>query len=155
MITINSLLKRNLLRFIESNYFRLLCLWLFCLFLDLLWITTHSSPPKWDQGYHLSQLYTFADTLKIIDLFNHNWWHNIWAISDNYRGPLTYILSSPFILIFGKSYSTAILSNSLFNLVLILSTFHLGKLIKDSETGLWAALICASSPAFLHQRTDY
>ncbi len=141
--------------FFKKDLIIILSIWLFSFILDFIWISFHKSPPEWDQGFHLSGLFSMAGILKSFDVLNNAWWTDIWSVSNSYRGPFTYIISSIFINIFGWNYNNAILSNSIFNFILLFSVFSLGKAYKNSQTGIWAALICACSPALIHQRTDY
>ena len=60
--------------------------------------------PGWDQGYHLTNLFSTYNLFENINLSSFDWWNNFWRISDTYRGPLTYIISSFFLFIFGKNY---------------------------------------------------
>ena len=53
--------------------------------------------PGWDQGYHLNKLFSTYNIFANIKISSFDWWNNLWRISDTYRGPFTYIISS-FIL---------------------------------------------------------
>ncbi|MBO8228653.1 phospholipid carrier-dependent glycosyltransferase [Prochlorococcus marinus XMU1414] len=76
-------------------------------------------------------------------------------VTDSYRGPLTYFLSALFLKLFNNTYKFAYLSNQIFNTICIISIFHLGKLLKNKSTGIWAALLFTFSSLILSQRTDY
>ena len=54
-----------------------------------------------------------------------------------------------------NSYKVAYISNHIFNTICIISIFELGKLIKDSKTGFWAATFFTFSPFIIKERTDY
>tara|TARA_Y100001968_G_scaffold217938_1_gene200563 strand:- start:41152 stop:43572 length:2421 start_codon:yes stop_codon:yes gene_type:complete len=133
----------------------LLFIWLTCLLIDFYWLAHNESPPAWDQGHHLSNAYAFSNLFESIQLFNSEWWNDLWDITTSYRGPITYIASTPFLKLFGMSFKSAIISNQLFNAILLVSTYNLGKIIYNRESGLWASFFCAISPTFLNQRTDY
>ena len=139
----------------NRDYLILFLIYIISLFLDLIWIHFHELPPAWDQGSHLSTAFQISHLFDSFDIFNSNWWTFLWSKTPTYRGPLTYLLSVPFFKIFGESYKIAIISNQLFNLILIISSYFLGRIIYSRNSGLWASLFCASSPIFLSQRTDY
>lgn len=111
--------------------------------------------PAWDQGYHLSNAYKYSILLENINLFNKDWINQFWTITDSYRGPLTYFVSGLFMRIFGMSFKNAILSNHIFNLILIFTIYLQGKRIKNSNLGLISATIFVLSPVIINLRTDY
>ena len=99
--------------------FILFTLWIFSLILDATWIFFHDLPPSWDQAYHLSKLYEMSHALNGFNIFAISWWHKVFTVTDSYRGPLTYLISSPIFLALGSTYKSAILSNSIFNAILL------------------------------------
>lgn len=133
----------------------LLALWLICLLLDGLWIHQHQAPPAWDQGDHLSRALAVWEVLRQPTPWSGGWWHNLWAEAPSYRGPLTYVLSAPFLQLLGPSFSSAMASGAVFNGILLLSSYGLGRQLHSRRAGLWAALFIATAPALLNQRTDY
>ncbi|WP_036896294.1 tetratricopeptide repeat protein [Prochlorococcus marinus] len=145
----------NRIKIFKSDYLILFSLWVLGLIMDSIWISNHNIPPAWDQSFHLTNLYKMSYILREFQLFSFNWWYQILSVTDNYRGPLTYLISSPFFLTFGSTYKAAILSNCLFNAILLFSTYYLGRIIYSREAGLWSAFICSFSPALVVQRTDF
>jgi 4-amino-4-deoxy-L-arabinose transferase-like glycosyltransferase len=133
----------------------LLALWLSGVLLDGLWLSQHQLPPAWDQGDHLSRAFGFWQVLQHLQPWAASWWQELWAQAPSYRGPLTYLVSAPLFALLGASYSTAILSNSLFQGLLLLSLYGQGRLLGRPAAGLWAGLLSALAPALLNQRTDY
>ena len=133
----------------------LLVLWLAGFLLDLAWIRQHQMPPAWDQGDHLSRALGFWQVLQTFQPFNSAWWHQLWAQAPSYRGPLTYLVTAPLFSVLGPSYGAAILSNSLFQGVLLLSLYGQGRLAGNRAAGLWGAALASMAPALLNQRTDY
>ena len=130
-------------------------IWLVGVLLDLAWVKQHQLPPAWDQGDHLSRALGFWQVLQHLAPFNAGWWHELWAQAPSYRGPLTYLVTAPLFSVLGPSYGTAILSNGLFQALLLLSLYGLGRLAGQRNGGLWAAFLAAVAPALLNQRTDY
>ncbi len=133
----------------------LLALWLGCLLADGLWVGQHHLPPAWDQGDHLSRTLGFWQVLQQPAPWSGEWWVNLWNQSPSYRGPLTYLVTAPVLSLLGPSFGAAILSNSLFNGLLLGSVYGLGRLAHSRAAGLWAALFLACAPALLNQRSDY
>jgi 4-amino-4-deoxy-L-arabinose transferase-like glycosyltransferase len=130
-------------------------IWLGSLVLDLIWLQGHQLPPAWDQGDHLSRALNIWQVLRQSQPLAGNWWHQLWAQAPSYRGPLTYLVTAPLFSLLGPSYASAILSNSLFNGLLLVSVYGQGRLLGSRQAGLWAAWFCAVAPALLNQRSDY
>ena len=122
---------------------------------DFLWINTNNFIPAWDQGFHLSNLFNYSNLINEIKLFDKDWWESFWSVTDNYRGPLTYIISSIYIKLFGASIENAILSNFIFNLITLLSIFIFSKKFLNTEAGLWATLMFSFNPFIFSLRNDY
>lgn len=144
------------MKLIKNNFSILLLICIFNLFCDYFFFIDTSSPPGWDQGYHLSNLFKAYNILNETEFGFLEKFHNLLDITDNYRGPLTYILSAFVLSIFKtNSYIFSYLSNNVYSIISILSIYFLGKFIKDGKTGLLAAFIFSFSPFIINQRTDY
>jgi 4-amino-4-deoxy-L-arabinose transferase-like glycosyltransferase len=133
----------------------LLGLWLAGLLLDGLWLQRHGQPPAWDQGEHLSRALGVWQVLGEAAPFDPSWWQRLWAETPTYRGPFTYLVTAPVFSLLGPGYGSAILSNSLFQALLLGSLYGLGRLAHSRAAGLWAAFLCGVAPALLNQRSDY
>ncbi|MFM7635067.1 MAG: hypothetical protein ACKO7Z_05695, partial [Cyanobacteriota bacterium] len=133
----------------------LLGLWLAGVLLDLAWVQQHQLPPAWDQGDHLSRALGFWQVLQTIQPLQSEWWHQLWAQAPSYRGPFTYLITAPLFSLLGPGYGTAMLSNSLFQALLLASLYGQGRLAGQRAAGLWGAGLAAVAPALLNQRTDY
>ena len=140
---------------INKNNLILLSIIIFSILIDKLFHLHNFYIPKWDQGYHLSNLFRTYNIFEEVDLNNFDWWNNLWRVSDTYRGPLTYICSSIFLKIFGKSYENSLLSNHIFSIITILCIFNLSKEIGNEKVGLWGSVIFALNPYIFDQRVDY
>ena len=139
----------------KKDYLNLIAISIFTILIDQLFLVNINSPPAWDQGYHLSNLFKtyniFSDAqIGLLTKFN-----NILNISDNYRGPLTYLLSAFILKIFDNTYEIAYLSNNFFNIICIFSLYEIGKIYKDNKTGIWASIFFTFSQLIIHARTDY
>ena len=133
----------------------LLGLWLAGLLLDVLWLQRHTQPPAWDQGEHLSRALGVWQVLGEAAPLDPLWWQRLWAETPTYRGPFTYLVTAPVFSLLGPGYGSAILSNGLFQALLLGSLYGLGRLAHSRAAGLWAAFLCGVSPALLNQRRDY
>lgn len=141
--------------FPRSDALLLGSLWLAGVLADLLWVHLHQLPPAWDQGDHLSRALGFWGVLQHLQPLSGSWWQELWAQAPSYRGPLTYLVSAPLFSLLGPGYGSAILSNSLFQALLLLSLYGQGRLLGSRAAGLWAAFLSAVAPALLNQRSDY
>ncbi len=139
----------------KSYYIKIICICIISIALDLILFIDISSPPAWDQGYHLSNLFKMHNIISNDNITIPIKIDRILNVTDNYRGPLTYFLSSLKLFLINNSYKVAYISNHIFNTICIISIFELGKLIKDSKTGLWASIFFAFSPLIIKERTDY
>ncbi len=133
----------------------LLGLWLAGLLLDVLWLQRHGQPPAWDQGEHLSRALGVWQVLGEAAPFDPLWWQRLWAETPTYRGPFTYLVTAPVFSLLGPGYGSAILSNSLFEALLLGSLYGMGRLAHSRAAGLWSAFLCGVAPALLNQRSDY
>ncbi len=141
--------------FNRRDLFIIFSLWLFSLILDSTWIFFHDLPPSWDQAFHLTKLHEMSHALKGFNIFEISWWHKVLTVTDSYRGPLTYLISSPIFVSLGSTYKSAILSNSIFNAILLCSIYSLTRIISSRSTAFFSTLFCVVSPALAAQRTDY
>ena len=76
---------------INKNNLFLVTIIIFSILIDKLFHLNNFYIPKWDQGYHLSNLFRTYNIFDRVEINNFDWWNNLWRISDTYRGPLTYI----------------------------------------------------------------
>ena len=102
---------------INKNNLILLSIIIFSILIDKLFHLNNLYIPKWDQGYHLSNLFQTYNFLENFSFNNQEWWQNFWGLSETYRGPLTYIFSSFFLKLFGKTYESSLLSNNIFTII--------------------------------------
>ncbi len=144
-----------MLNILKDNNFKIFSIILISLIIDNLLILTIESPPAWDQGYHLSNVFKMYNILGDGNLNFINKSDHLLNITTSYRGPLTYFLSAIFLKLFKNSYQYAYLSNQLFNIICIISIYKLAKLFRDESTGVWACLIFTFSPFIINQRIDY
>jgi len=146
----------NLKTNIEDKYnLKILFILISSFLIDYIWINLYDIIPAWDQGYHLSNLYKFSNLLQQANIFDNDWINSFWTITSSYRGPLTYIISAIFINLFGITLKNAILSNFIFNTLVILSIYEISRKYCKKETGFWAICIYTFNPFIFNLRNDY
>tara|TARA_B100000886_G_C20422768_1_gene492365 strand:- start:321 stop:2708 length:2388 start_codon:yes stop_codon:yes gene_type:complete len=140
---------------LKSNHLKIFIIILISILIDNLYIFSINNPPAWDQGYHLTNAFKMSNILDIRDISFFERINELLNVTNSYRGPFTYFISSLFLKISKNNYHFAYLSNSIFNLICIISIFHLGKLFKNESTGIWASIIFSFSSFIIIQRSDY
>lgn len=141
------------LKKLENDKYKILLIFFISIFIDSI-IFINNNPPGWDQGYHLSNAFKMANIISTNNLNFLNKFNSILNVTDSYRGPLTYLLSS-ILISFKRSYTAAYLSNHIFSLITILSISKLSKEISPKPINILAILIFVFSPLIVSQRADY
>jgi len=114
------------------------------------------TPPGWDQGYHLTNVFKIYNILNHPEFNGFQKFDEILNVSQTYRGPFTYLISALTLNLFKvKSYIFIFLSNHIYNIICIISIYKIGKIIKDTNTGLIASVIFTLSPFIINQRNDF
>lgn len=103
-----------------------------------------------DELGHLKNAMTVSTIIKdplrffsLETIFPHKW------------SPLQYLLSSLLILIFGYTHQTIMLTSTVLFIILIITTYFIGKMIKDKKTGLLSAFIISMYPIVFHFSRKY
>lgn len=99
----------------------------------------HSSPGG-DDMHHMRFVYDYYFNLKTHGIMTYLF------KPVTFYPPFAYYISTPFLLIFGHSMQTAVLSQSFFLFLLVISVFFLGKAVKDEDTGFLSALAVITIP---------
>ncbi len=132
----------------------LLMMWLGMALCDRLWYAIDHSAPAWDQADYLNGALNYWDALKDIHWFNGSWWRNFWLLSSKIP-PLHYILTAPFLNIFGLSADSASLVMLFYSALLLVSVYGLGVLLFDTSVGLWAAGLSILLPGLYYYRLEF
>ena len=140
---------------LKNNYVKIILIIFLSLIIDNFIILKINTPPAWDQGYHLSNVFKMYNVLGDKSINISEKFNQLLNITNSYRGPLTYFISALFLKFFNNSYQYAYLSNQIFNIISIISIFNLGKLLKNQSTGIWASFIFTFSTLIVNQRSDY
>jgi len=135
-----------------NNYLGII--WLVGAIIDRFWIALDNSVPSWDPADYLNGAMNYWYALQDPQWFSGDWWRSFWLLSTKIP-PLTYIITAPFLNLFGTSQDSATLVLLLFNALLLVSVYGLGRILFSSEVGLWAAAICQLLPALSRYRLIY
>lgn len=71
------------------------------------------------------------------------------------RPPLYQLLTLPLVLLLGRSEAVALSINVLFILILTVSTYNIGRLVKDRKVGLVASFLVLTYPPIVHLSRMY
>ncbi|MEO1132504.1 MAG: glycosyltransferase family 39 protein, partial [Cyanobacteria bacterium J06639_1] len=129
--------------------------WLVSAMSDRLWFALDRAAPLWDQSDHLSRAMSYWPHLQNPHLLSGEWWTQLWLFSPGYRAPLVYLLTAPFLQLFGAGHDQAGWVNLLFSAVLMAAIYQLGKQFFSAAVGVWAAALLLATPYLAELRTDY
>ena len=96
--------------------------------IQIIWLMLDRSVPTWDDASHLTNALNYQRVISQIQLFSSDWWHELWEQSPSYTAPFIYILTVPFLSVFGKAVNSGILVNILFIITLVFTIYYLSKL---------------------------
>lgn len=116
---------------------------------QLFWALTDEAPmPQGDSYTYLGNL------LRLLDEFSLE---GSWDLSASLRElavagrpPLYQLLTTPFILLFGRSVAAALSVNLVFIALLAIATYNLGRLVRNEKAGLLAAFLVLTYPPVVH-----
>ncbi len=129
-------------------------IWLGSAISDRIWFAFDHSVPAWDQAAHLTNSLTYWQILQHPQWFSGEWWTNFWMLSSK-MAPLTYILTVPFLNLFGLGEDQATLVYLLFSAILLISVYGLGIKLFNRQIALWAAGLCILMPGLFRVRLDF
>ncbi|MBE9184823.1 phospholipid carrier-dependent glycosyltransferase [Microcoleus sp. LEGE 07076] len=129
-------------------------IWLLGAISDRLWLAFDRSVPAWDQAEYLTSTLDYLQALQHPQWFSGDWWTNFWLLSTKIP-PLAYILTVPFLKVFGAGVDRATLVHLLFSAILLASVYNLGVQLFNRQVGLWAAAICVLLPGLYRFRLQF
>lgn len=132
----------------------LLFIWLFGVIIDRIWFNLDQSVPAWDHADYLNGAMIYWNALKTGDFLNPDWWRHFWLLSNKIP-PFTYIITAPFLSIFGASADSATLVLSLFSGILLVSVYGLGTLLFNANIALYACILCQLIPGLYFYRLEF
>ncbi len=138
----------------DKSLFVLGIIWLLGAISDRLWFALDRSIPAWDQAEYLTSTLNYLQALQHPQWFSGEWWTNFWLLSTKIP-PLVYILTVPFLRIFGAGGDRATLVHLLFSAILLASVYSLGVQLFNRQVGLWAAAICVLLPGLYRFRLEF
>lgn len=130
----------------QIRYALLLALALLTFGGNLVWAFLDKAQPLWDSSRHF---YIALSYWNALDFNAANWWLNVLNVEPFYP-PLYHLSLLPFFALFGFSVDTAVFVNSIYMLVIILSTYGIGTYLYDQRTGLLAAFIVSCYPVLAY-----
>lgn len=117
-----------------------------------LWVTTGVTILGWDRPSHLLKMRIYYDLFERIDartIFTAMTW-------QQNRPPLPFLAGALFYRLFGVSTDVALMSNTIFVIILTLATYGLGHRIYNKGVGLLAAFFVSLFPILFNlSRTSY
>ncbi|HIB44087.1 MAG TPA: phospholipid carrier-dependent glycosyltransferase, partial [Nitrospina sp.] len=116
-----------------------------------IWMILDNRPPAWDQGGHLRHTFHYWQALSS---GSENWWLDLLNVEPFYP-PFFHLSLIPFCLIFGFTLDTAIIANSFYLTVAILSTYGIGKLLFSRSVGLIAGFLLSCYPYMVIMSREY
>ena len=129
-------------------------IWLFSSLSNQIWLILDNSIPPWDQSNHLTKSLQYLHALESPHFLNGEWWRDFWMISSKYP-PLTYIIAALFQKVFGVGNDPALITNFLYNAILILAIYALGKILFNYQVGLWGAGLSMLFPRLYQTRLQF
>ena len=102
---------------------------------NLTWVVLDKVPPAYDFARHLYIAFLYWQAF---DWGSQSLWFDLLSV-EPYYPPLYHLSLIPFAVVFGFSAFSAVLANSVYLGVIILSTYGIGSLIHDRRIGLMAA----------------
>jgi 4-amino-4-deoxy-L-arabinose transferase-like glycosyltransferase len=140
---------------ISSDWLILIAIAAIAITTHIVWLSLDRSVPTWDDASHLTNALNYQRVISHIQLFSADWWRELWAQSPSYTAPFIYILTVPFLNIFGKSVDSGILVNTLFIITTVFTIYALSKTVFNTQISLWASSLCLMFPALLNVQTMY
>ena len=136
---------------IGSHHFLLLAIILFVLGSNFIWMLLDIRPPSYDQGLHLFRTFNYWEA---ISSGSEDWWQDMLNVEPFYP-PLYHLSLIPLSLFFGFTLDTGIIGNSFFMIVLILSTYGVGRIIYSKKVGLFASFLVSCYPLIVGMSREY
>jgi 4-amino-4-deoxy-L-arabinose transferase-like glycosyltransferase len=129
-------------------------IWLLGAISDRLWFAFDRTVPAWDQAEYLTSTLNYWQVLQHPQWLSGEWWTNFWLLSTKIP-PLSFILTAPFLQVFGTRPDEATLVFLLFSAILLASVYSLAVQLFNRQVGLWAAAICVVLPGLYRFRLQF
>lgn len=129
-------------------------MWMLAMAVATVWVLLDQRVPAWDQAEHLSFSMNFWWWLTHHNPFADGDWRSLWQLSPKYP-PVFYLATAAVHSIAGPGPDQAMAANGFFALVLLLSTYGLGRHLFNARVGLMAAGLCLLMPRLVTIGLDY
>jgi 4-amino-4-deoxy-L-arabinose transferase-like glycosyltransferase len=126
-------------------------IWLFHVCANAIWLILDKFPPSWDSAHHLTMTLSWLDFFKAPSLIGLKA-----VLGASSYPPLSYLIITPFYLLFGKSPDVAVfVSGALWLGLLLFATYGIGKEVYNRKSGLLAAIIVSLYPIIITLERDF
>ncbi len=125
---------------------------LFLIFIShaVLFIASKKEMPAWDESWHaMISLSMYRETSHKGYVTESIARFPVLGFAYNYYPHFFHYAAFPFYLLFGTGYDSALMSNLLFLLVLIISSFFIGKKLFGHMQGIILAILVTTIPVYL------
>lgn len=129
-------------------------LWLVGAVGDRIWVAIDRSVPAWDQADYLAGVLNYWHAFQSPQWFSGNWWTGLWQLSSKIP-PLVYIVTTPFLTLFGAGPDQSTLVHLLFSAILLAAVYAIGSTLFLPAVGLWAAGFCLLMPGLYRLRLEF
>ncbi len=136
---------------IASHHFFLVAIILFVFGGNFIWILVDIRPPSYDQGLHLFRTFNYWEAMSS---GSKDWWQDVLNVEPFYP-PFYHLSLIPFSLVFGFTLDTGVIGNSFYMVVLILSTYGIGRIIFSKNVGLFASFLVSCYPLIVTMSREY
>jgi 4-amino-4-deoxy-L-arabinose transferase-like glycosyltransferase len=135
----------------RRDFYILGLIWLFHICANTIWLYLDKFPPTWDSAHHLTMTLSWLDLLKAPSLLGLKA-----VLAASSYPPLSYLIVTPFYLLFGRSADVAVLvSGSIWLGLLLFAAYGVGKEVYNRKSGLLAALIVSLYPVIVTLERDF
>jgi len=136
---------------IGSHHFFLLAIILWIFGGNIIWMLLDTRPPSYDQGLHLFRTFNYWEAMTS---GSKDWWQDVLNVEPFYP-PFYHLSLIPFSLIFGFNLDTGVIGNSFYMIVLVLSTYGVGKILYTKNVGLISAFLVSCYPLIVSMSREY
>ena len=132
----------------------LVLLWGLAILIAALWIILDKDVPAWDQAEHLSYSMNHWWLLSHSNWLSTEGMRHLWMLSPKYP-PVFYLVTAGVHMLLGPGSDQAIVANGVFALLLLFTTYGVGRHLFSPQIGLWAAALCLLMPRLIQLGLDY
>ena len=126
----------------RGHYFLLLAMILWTYACNQIWVLLDTRPPSWDQAAHLRIAFGYWN---VFVSGTERFWLDLLSVESFYP-PFYHLSLLPVFALLGISTDNAVVLNSIYLAVIILSTYGIGSRLYGKKTGLLAAFLISCYP---------